>query len=143
MKQTAITILETDSGQFLMQLRDNIPTIQSPNQWGLFGGGMEAGETPIEGLIREIHEELDIVLDETTVQMVLIDEETDPTRRRYIFWGKISAEQLSSITLKEGQRYGLLSLDTILSGTHQNHIITPHHQKYIITYTQYTAKASA
>ena len=40
----AIAILYQDN-KFLMQLRDNIPTIAYPGYWGLFGGHLEAGET--------------------------------------------------------------------------------------------------
>ncbi|NEQ86119.1 MAG: NUDIX domain-containing protein, partial [Moorea sp. SIO2I5] len=49
--QVAIAILYRQ-GQFLMQLRDNIPGILYPGLWGLFGGHIEPGETPIEALKR-------------------------------------------------------------------------------------------
>lgn len=41
----------------LLLLRDNIPTIQNPNKWGLIGGRIEKGETVDEGMLREIKEE--------------------------------------------------------------------------------------
>ena len=41
----AIAILHRN-GQFLLQLRDNIPGIIYPGHWGLFGGHLEPGETP-------------------------------------------------------------------------------------------------
>jgi len=43
--QVAIAILHRQ-GQFLLQLRDNIPGIVYPGHWGLFGGHLELGETP-------------------------------------------------------------------------------------------------
>ncbi len=38
--------------------RDNIPIIRSPDCWQLVGGGIEEGETPEQGLIREVKEEV-------------------------------------------------------------------------------------
>ena len=45
-------------GKFLLQLRDNIPSISYPNCWALFGGGVDEGESLIEALQRELTEEL-------------------------------------------------------------------------------------
>ena len=45
-------------GAYLMQLRDDIDTIESPNHWALFGGRIEHGETPRESIQRELFEEL-------------------------------------------------------------------------------------
>jgi 8-oxo-dGTP diphosphatase len=53
----ALAILERD-GRFLMQLRDDIPSILYPGVWGLFGGHLEPGEVPEEGLKRELAEEI-------------------------------------------------------------------------------------
>ncbi|MFW6359399.1 MAG: NUDIX hydrolase [Chroococcales cyanobacterium] len=53
----AIAIL-SQNGQFLMQLRDNIPGIIFPGHWGFFGGHLEPGENPEEALKRELFEEI-------------------------------------------------------------------------------------
>lgn len=45
-------------GRYLMQLRDQKPGIFYPGHWGLFGGGMEPGETVEAALARELEEEL-------------------------------------------------------------------------------------
>ena len=50
-------------GKFLMQLRDDIPSILYPGVWGLFGGHLETGESPEIGLKRELLEEINYSVD--------------------------------------------------------------------------------
>jgi len=57
-----IIILSPD--KILLFHRDNIPTIRSPDCWQLVGGGIEEGETPELGLIREVQEEVSYDLKE-------------------------------------------------------------------------------
>jgi 8-oxo-dGTP pyrophosphatase MutT (NUDIX family) len=51
---------------YLMQLRDQKSGIFFPGHWGLFGGAIEAGESPEESLRRELEEELGLSV--TSVQ---------------------------------------------------------------------------
>lgn len=53
----ALAILH-QQGQFLLQLRDDIPGIVYPGCWGFFGGHLESGESPQAGLRRELLEEI-------------------------------------------------------------------------------------
>lgn len=46
------------NNHYALQLRDNKPTIPVPGKWSLFGGGVEKGENPLGGVMREIKEEL-------------------------------------------------------------------------------------
>ena len=55
-------ILVYEDGRILMQLRDDRSDIWYPNHWGLFGGGVEKGESPEEALCRELYEELELVI---------------------------------------------------------------------------------
>lgn len=50
------------SGRLLLQHRDDIPTILNPGMICPFGGGWEAGESPLEAAIREIEEETELRL---------------------------------------------------------------------------------
>jgi len=47
-------------GKYVLQLRDDKPGIAAPNQWAFFGGSVEAGESAMQAVVREIHEELTI-----------------------------------------------------------------------------------
>jgi 8-oxo-dGTP diphosphatase len=54
---TGVIILDT-FGRFLLQQRDDVAGITSPGKIGLFGGHREDGETPLECIVREVHEEI-------------------------------------------------------------------------------------
>src|SRR5262249_51859305 len=45
-------------GRFLLQQRDQAPGIAQPGKIGLFGGHREPGETYLECVVREVHEEV-------------------------------------------------------------------------------------
>jgi 8-oxo-dGTP pyrophosphatase MutT (NUDIX family) len=55
---TATALLVGHDGRFLLQHRDDKPEIANPGKWGSFGGEIEPGETPDEGFLREMREEL-------------------------------------------------------------------------------------
>ena len=52
------------NGAYVLQLRDDVPGIAARGMWALFGGSLEDGESPGDGLRREIAEELGILLPE-------------------------------------------------------------------------------
>jgi 8-oxo-dGTP diphosphatase len=61
MPEVAIAILHQQrqhEQQFLMQLRDNIPTIVYPGHWAFFGGHLDPGESPDAAVRRELLEEI-------------------------------------------------------------------------------------
>ena len=53
----ALAMLERQ-GRWLLQLRDDIEGIVHPGTWALFGGHLEAGESPEIALRRELLEEI-------------------------------------------------------------------------------------
>src|SRR5438094_242679 len=57
MRYSAAAVLTVDD-RYVLQLRDNSAAIAFPGHWGLFGGEVKQGETPLEAIRREIHEEL-------------------------------------------------------------------------------------
>ncbi|TIC86597.1 NUDIX domain-containing protein [Nocardioides sp. GY 10127] len=57
----ASVLLVDPRGWLLLQERDEHPRID-PDCWGLPGGHMEPGETPLEAAVRELEEETGLVL---------------------------------------------------------------------------------
>lgn len=55
---TTTGLIVDDAGRFLLQHRDDKPGIVNPGKWGSFGGVLEDYETPEEGFVRELEEEL-------------------------------------------------------------------------------------
>jgi len=58
MIKSAHILLYNSKREILLQLRDDKPGIWYPGQWGLLGGGIGENETPQQGLVRELKEEL-------------------------------------------------------------------------------------
>jgi 8-oxo-dGTP diphosphatase len=62
MKRIAQVLLFDRDRKLLIYLRDDKPDIPFPNCWDFFGGHVEDGETPEQALVREVKEELGVVL---------------------------------------------------------------------------------
>lgn len=99
MNKVAKIIICNSKNEFLLQLRDNNPNIQYPLHWNLFGGVIEENEKPKETIIRELNEELGIIINENDVCFFLKEEYN--LTHQYIFYIKkeINPEK---IILQEG-----------------------------------------
>ena len=53
-------IITVGVGRYLLQHRDSVPHIWYPGHWGCFGGGVQDGEEPLDALMRELEEELEL-----------------------------------------------------------------------------------
>lgn len=117
MKEVAIAILyelpaeENTQPKLLMQLRDLIPGIAYPGQWGLFGGHLDPGESPEAGLRRELLEE--IQYDAPSVSY--FGNYGDAHVHRHIFTVPFTVN-LDQLTLLEGWDMALLSWDELKTG---------------------------
>jgi 8-oxo-dGTP pyrophosphatase MutT (NUDIX family) len=106
----AIAILH-QQGQFLMQLRDNIPGIVYPGHWAFFGGHIEPGETPEVAVKRELLEEIGYtppVLSEFGLY-------ADSKVVRHVYSGTLTVP-VTDLVLGEGWDLGLLTLEDIQRG---------------------------
>ena len=61
-REYAVALLVDHRGRFLLQRRDNFPSILFPGLIGLFGGQREGDETFLECVVREVHEETGVLL---------------------------------------------------------------------------------
>ena len=109
-RQVSLAILYQE-GQFLMQLRDNIPGIAHPGVWGLFGGHLEVGESPLVALKRELIEEIGY----DPPQLTEFCQDTETTVIRHIFYGDLTVN-LDQLTFNEGWDFGLVTPEEIKAG---------------------------
>ena len=124
-KILSIVLLENEHKQIHLQLRDNIPNISHPNYWGIFGGGIEAGEDRLSAALREIQEELLIVCDPEKISF-LHSFELD-NALFHLFHYPVSKNEMSGAKIQEGQRMGTFSKEQISTGELEGHLIIPHH----------------
>jgi 8-oxo-dGTP diphosphatase len=135
--EVAIAILPRD-GKFLMQLRDNIPTILYPGLWGFFGGHMEPGETPEFAVKREIMEEIGYELTDPQKFACYSDERVI----RHVFYEPLTVE-IDRLVLNEGWDLGLITPAQIEAGCAYSPIakeerpIGPIHQQIMIDFIEW------
>ena len=108
--EVALAMLQRD-GRWLMQLRDEIPTIVAPGCWGLFGGHLDPGETPEQALLRELLEE--IGWQPPAVELMMVHH--IHRRTAHVFQAELSVP-LEQLQLLEGQDLALVSADELLVG---------------------------
>jgi 8-oxo-dGTP pyrophosphatase MutT (NUDIX family) len=87
--------LKNHEGHYLFQLRDE--NGRNPNTWGIFGGGIEAKESPRSALKRELFEELRLKSNDYKIERQI----QIPFLGYHIF-----IVNLSKIPNKEDQREG-------------------------------------
>ncbi|MFU8884177.1 MAG: NUDIX hydrolase [Cyanobacteriota bacterium] len=109
--EVALAMLQRD-GRWLMQLRDEIPTIVAPGCWGLFGGHLDPGETPEQALRRELLEE--ISWQPPPLELVMVHH--IHRRTAHVFRGELSVP-LDQLQLLEGQDMDLVSAEELLVGS--------------------------
>ncbi len=108
--EVALAIL-TYEDKFLMQLRDNIPTILYPGVWGLFGGHIEPGETPEITVEREVLEEIGYQI----AKPQKFGCYNDDRAIRHIFYAPLTVG-IENLVLTEGWDLGLINLSQIEAG---------------------------
>ncbi|MDA0267042.1 MAG: NUDIX hydrolase [Cyanobacteria bacterium] len=108
--EVAIALLFQDN-QFLLQLRDDIPTIIYPGCWAFFGGHLDPGETPEIAVWRELEEEIGY----QPPWLKLFDRRCYDRVIRNIFYGPLTVP-VEDLTLTEGWDLGLWSAEQIHKG---------------------------
>lgn len=98
---------------FLLQLRDFIPTIANPGQWGAFGGGVEPGEEPISAAYREVDEELHYIPE--TIHKFQTFSLDQLHLKSHVFYCELTVP-LSELIQSEGIDMGIFEKDEIFTG---------------------------
>ncbi len=101
-------MIRNRQGQSLWQLRDE-GIAEFPGQWGLFGGGIEPGESPQQAIQRELKEELNLELAQPLVLLQTI------VLERWIlhcFYVNLPGG-LQGLQLHEGQDWGFFDDDEV------------------------------
>lgn len=132
--QVAIAILYRHH-QLLLQLRDNLPGIVYPGCWGLFGGHIEPGETPLIALQRELWEEIGYV----PASISLFGCYSTSQVVRHVFQATLGVS-LKELSLGEGWDMDLLTPIQIRQGWHysnqagQNRPLGGPHQEILLDF---------
>jgi 8-oxo-dGTP diphosphatase len=101
-------------GKFVMVQRDNDPNILNPGKWNLPGGGIDGNETPEEALVRELHEEINLV--PTCIEPMGITRYTDGDAVVHRYAVRPTPEELANIHLvSEGQELRWFTLPEALT----------------------------
>jgi 8-oxo-dGTP pyrophosphatase MutT (NUDIX family) len=111
-------LLVLEDGRYIVQLRDDIPNIWYPGHWGLFGGGVDAGEDELAALRRELREELELEVTEArlfaTIDYDLQSIGLDCYFRRY-YEVPVTIAAWNRVVLHEGSDVRALTGDEALS----------------------------
>lgn len=122
-KATSI-LVETTDGFIALQHRDNKPNIVAPNKLSAWGGRIEEGETPEEGALRELEEEIGIKVSKENLLKIGVyqcnkeEHLFDCELHTYL----VKGVDRNSLNLMEGQ--GIYYLDVRGKLDHPN--LTPH-----------------
>ncbi len=100
--------------EVLLHLRDG-NTHYNPHKWSFFGGAIEDGETPVEGFIRELAEEITIDADPGDAELLreydATSSEGEPYRQ-YSFYIESDLPK-SAMKLTEGADFDWIPLDKV------------------------------
>jgi 8-oxo-dGTP diphosphatase len=103
LKKNALGIIFNPENRVLLLKRSSFPDQWMPNKWALVGGGVEDGEEPIEGCIREIKEETGLVIKDLIEKAVM---QRNPDSVEHIFIGKYEGDPFNVKLDEENQGYG-------------------------------------
>ena len=126
-RNAAIVVLEDADGRVAMQHRDDKPGLFGRNQWGLFGGGIEAGETPIAAAVREIGEELCITLRADALRHLKTTPKAGGVHRHWFAYSV--RDDLDGAVLMEGQDWRVMTRGEIEAAD-----VQPHHLELLRWY---------
>ena len=106
--RVACVVLHRDRS-VLLQLRGCKPGVYAAGRWDIFGGHIEAGESPEEAAVREMAEELGLELEGP---LELVVRRVDDGRERFFFAAPLTVS-LDAIRLGEGDGMALIAVERL------------------------------
>lgn len=113
----SVLLLRNQDRKILLQFRDSNAS-STKLGWSFFGGRGEVDESPIEVLVREIHEELDINIQEEDVLLLAKRDWISPntgTKKIVYLYEYIKPINWGDFQVCEGAGAAFLTKDEILS----------------------------
>ncbi len=112
---TATALLVDHDGRFLLQHRDDKPEIANPAMWGSFGGRIEPYETPEDGFLRELREELCWAPSKYELYRAIgYRPKDDPSKRNLVYvYAALVDVPVEELTLCEGQGMAFFAADAL------------------------------
>jgi 8-oxo-dGTP pyrophosphatase MutT (NUDIX family) len=118
-QNAAAAIILVDGGRYLLQLRDDAPKIFYPGHWGCFGGAVNADETPLDALCRELSEELDFRAPKCH-EFICFDFDLDRIVGKKVYRAyfevSVSAGDVSKFVLREGAAMKIFDASEMFDG---------------------------
>lgn len=111
--QVCKALIIDSAGRYLMQLRDDIPIIAYPGHWCLFGGAVEPGEDDLQGMRRELEEELAFrpaLLAPAMRFEYSVPQHGVRIRRVAVFETEIDDDRIKALVLNEGAEMRFMSV---------------------------------
>ncbi len=110
-KEVVVVLLHYDYSFYLLQLRDFISTIESPGQWGAFGGSVDKGEKIFTAVYRELAEEINYTPKSINKYRTYSSERL----LSHLFYCELTVP-FSQLILSEGVDMGIFSKQEIFTG---------------------------
>jgi 8-oxo-dGTP diphosphatase len=104
----ACFLYDRASRSVLLHKRDNKAPV-NPNKWAFFGGHGEPGETDVACCLRELEEELGLVLEARELRRLRSYMNTDAKQYRAVFYVEKRVE-LDQLVLGEGEGFAWIEL---------------------------------
>lgn len=110
-REVAAAVLVGRDGRYLLQRRDDKPSIHMPDHWALFGGSLDPGETPAVAMVRELQEELGFRATDVTplAGLALDTRPVDRLWRMHFFVVPFTETDLAAMVQTEGAGKGLFT----------------------------------
>ena len=103
-RHVAGAVLWREDDTVLLQHRDDDPAIVEPGKWSLFGGGVDACESPLDAVLREVEEEIGYRLKALRPLIVI-----EGKRQVYDLYLAAIDAPLDTLQLNEGQGFAYVA----------------------------------